>query len=480
MAAVSYPKALQWWSSQDPEKVAVVCDDQIITRGELDRCSNRLARIYKDLGVAEGDRVTICVPNSIEFIQICFATWKLGATPQPLSSQLPENELEGLIALAEPALVVGVDRAYGDRPTLPMGYEADQSISDQPLEDKISENAKALASGGSTGKPKLIVDAMPALFDPEIAVNHMQVEGCMLVPGPLYHNGPFITVFQCLLSGGKAVLMPRFDAGEAIGLIEQYAVDWVLFVPTMMHRIWRLDEAERQSRDMSSLRIVNSTAAPVADWLKRAWIEWIGAEKIYESYGGSERIGGTQIIGTDWLTHPGSVGKPVGGAAVRILDTETHQPLSAGEIGEVYMRAAASAAKSTFYVGAEEQEYDGFQTLGDMGYLDEEGYLYLVDRRVDMIISGGANIYPAEIECVIDEYANVRSSAVVGLPDDDLGQRVHAIVDAPGGLDEEALLKHLNSQLVRYKVPRSLEVVDELLRDDSGKVRRSALRDARL
>ena len=404
MAAVSYPKALQWWSSQDPEKVAVVCDDQIITRGELDRCSNRLARIYKDLGVAEGDRVTICVPNSIEFIQICFATWKLGATPQPLSSQLPENELQGLIALAEPALVVGVDRAYGNRPT----------------------------------------------------------------------------VFQCLLSGGKAVLMPRFDAAEAIGLIEQYAVDWVLFVPTMMHRIWRLDEAERQSRDMSSLRIVNSTAAPVADWLKRAWIEWIGAEKIYESYGGSERIGGTQIIGTDWLTHPGSVGTPVGGAAVRILDTETHQLLSAGEIGEVYMRAAASAAKSTFYVGAEEQEYDGFQTLGDMGYLDEEGYLYLVDRRVDMIISGGANIYPAEIECVIDEYANVRSSAVVGLPDDDLGQRVHAIVDAPGGLDEEALLKHLNSQLVRYKVPRSLEVVDELLRDDSGKVRRSALRDARL
>ncbi len=480
MAAVSYPKALQWWCSQDPEKISVVCNDQAITRGELDRNSNRLARVYKNLGVGEGDRITICVPNSIEFIQICFATWKLGATPQPLSSQLPANELQGLIELAEPALVVGVDRAYADVPSLPMGYQAEQTISDQPLEDRVSENAKALASGGSTGKPKLIVDATPALYDPEIAVNHMQVEGCMLVPGPLYHNGPFITVFQCLLSGGKAVVMPRFDASDAIGLIEQYAVDWVLFVPTMMHRIWRLDEAERQSRDMSSLRIVNSTAAPVADWLKRAWIEWIGAEKIYESYGGSERIGGTQIAGTDWLTHPGSVGKPVGGAMVRILDTETHRQLPAGEMGEVYMRAASNAAKSTYYVGAEDQEHDGFQTLGDMGYLDDEGYLYLVDRRVDMIISGGANIYPAEIESVIDEYPAVRSSAVVGLPDDDLGQRVHAIVDAPGGLDEEALLIHLNSQLVRYKVPRSVEVVDELLRDDSGKVRRSALRDARI
>ena len=480
MGVVSYPKALQWWCSKNPEKVAVVCNDQKITRNELDLSSNRLARVYKSLGVKDGDRVTICVANSIEFVQICFAVWKLGATPQPLSPELPDKELENIILLAEPSLVVGVDRVDVDVPVLPIAYQADQSISDQFLDDKVSKNAKALASGGSTGKPKLIVDANPALFDPEIAINHMQIQGCILVPGPLYHNGPFITLFQCLLSGGKAVVMSRFDASDAIGLIEQYKVDWVLFVPTMMHRIWRLDQVERTSKDISSLRIVISTAAPVPAWLKLAWIEWIGAEKIYESYGGSERIGGTQIVGTEWLTHPGSVGKPVGETLVKILDAETRQQLAIGEVGEVYMRATINTAKSTFYVGAENQEYEGFQTLGDMGYLDDEGYLYLIDRRVDMIVSGGANIYPAEIESVIDEYPEVRSSAVVGFFDDDLGQQVHAIIDAPDGLDEDELLAHLNSRLVRYKVPRTIEVVDYLLRDDAGKVRRSALREARL
>lgn len=481
MAAVSYQKALLWWSERDAEAVALVCNDQSISRGELDRSSNRLARAYRELGVGEGNRVTICVPNSIEFIQACFAAWKLGATPQPLSSRLPASELAGLIELAKPTIVVGVDgKQHSGIQTVATGFCPDQSLSDSPLEDVVSKNAKALASGGSTGKPKLIVDAAQALFDPELAVNHMQLEACMLVPGPLYHNGPFITAFQCLLSGGKAVVMPRFDASEAIRLIDRHKVDWVLFVPTMLHRIWRLPEQEKNARDLSSLRIVNSTGAPVPSWLKREWITWIGPEKIYESYGGSERIGGTQITGIEWLQHPGSVGKPVGGAMVRILDTETHSELATGEIGEVYMRAAANTVKSTFYVGAEDMEYDGYQTLGDMGYLDEDGYLYLVDRRVDMIISGGANIYPAEIECVIDEYPSVRSSAVVGLPNDDLGQQVHAIVDAPGGLDVEELLAHLETQLVRYKIPRSVEVVDELLRDDSGKVRRSALRESRL
>ena len=481
MTAVSYQKALQWWSEQDSEAVAVVCNDQSINRGELDRSSNRLARAYRQLGVSVDDRITICVPNSIEFIQICFAAWKLGATPQPLSSKLPVNELVGLIELAEPALIVGVNESdHSGILVLPMGYCPDRSLSDDPLEEVVSKNAKALASGGSTGKPKLIVDTAQALFDPEVAVNHMQLEGCMLVPGPLYHNGPFITIFQCLLSGGKAVVMPHFDASEAIRLIEHYKVDWVLFVPTMMHRIWRLSEEQRTIADMRSLRIVNSTAAPVPAWLKSAWIDWIGAEKIYESYGGSERIGGTQITGTEWLEHPGSVGKPVGGALVRVLDIETHKELPPEEIGEVYMRAAINTIKSTFYVGAEDQEYDGYQTLGDMGYVDEDGYLYLVDRRVDMIVSGGANIYPAEIECVIDEFPAVRSSAVVGLPDDDLGQKLHAIVDAPGGLHLDKLLVHLGEHLVRYKVPRSVEVVDEILRDDSGKLRRSALREARL
>ncbi len=481
MPLQSYGRAFAWHAERDPDAVAITFGDQRATRAELECRSNRLARAYEDLGVAEGNLVTIALPNGIEFFEVCLAAWKLGATPNPVSSLLPELERRAIVEAADPALLVGVpDGDYPDCASLPAGFVPDASLDDGPLPDRLPAAARAMTSGGSTGRPKVILDLTPAQCDPMEPENRMTKGGTTLVPGPLYHAGPFITAWQSLLSGRRVVLVARFDASECLALIEKHRVDWVLFVPTMMQRIWKLPEVERNARDLSSLATVMCSGAPSPEWLKRAWIQWIGAEKIHEAYGGSERIGGTQISGTEWLEHPGSVGRPTGGRKMKILDPEGRE-LPPGEIGEVFMMPPGGQGSTYRYIGATATATeDGWESLGDMGSLDADGYLYLVDRKTDMIVTGGANVYPAEVEGVIDAQDGVRSSAVIGLPDPDLGQRIHAIVDAPGGVDEETLREHLAARLLRYKIPRSFEFVDQPLRDDAGKLRRSALRDARV
>jgi bile acid-coenzyme A ligase len=481
MAMMSYGRAYGWLAEQDPNREAIVFQDESISRGELEKRSNRLARVYQDLGVEAGDLVTIALPNCSEFFTVCLATWKLGATPQPVSYRLPEVERDAIVELANPALLVGGEPgSYGGRRVVPPGYVPDESILDEPLEDRVSECVRTMTSGGSTGRPKLIVDTTPALIDPEVPQNRMKFGGTTLVPGPLYHAGPFITAWQALLSGGRVIVMPRFEDRQALELIEAHGVDWVLFVPTMMQRIWRLPEAERDRFNLSTLQTVMCSGAPSPSWLKRAWIGWLGPERIHEAYGGSERIAGTQISGTEWLEHPGSVGKPTADRKVRILDEEGKQ-CPPGQIGEVFMMPPGGQGSTYRYIGAQPTATgEGWESLGDMGRLDEDGYLYLVDRKTDMIVTGGANVYPAEVEAAIDSYSHVRSSAVIGLPDDDLGQRVHAIVDTETDLSAEELRDHLSAQLVVYKIPRSFEFVSEPLRDDAGKVRRSALREARL
>jgi len=289
-----------------------------------------------------------------------------------------------------------------------------------------------------------------------------------------------MTSWSSLLMGSRIVVLRRFDPERALALIEEHRADWVLFVPTMMQRIWRLPEPVRARYDLSSLRRVMCTGAPSPPWQKRAFIGWLGPEKIYEAYGGTERIAGTMISGSEWLEHPGSVGKPTLGRKVRILD-EAGNDCPPRAVGEVFMMPSGGRGSTYRYLGASATATsDGWESLGDMGYLDEDGYLYLVDRKTDIILCGSANLYSAEIEGAIDAHPAVRSSAVIGLPDDDLGSRVHAIVDAPAGVSEAELRAWLAERLVVYKIPRSFEFVWEPLRDDAGKLRRSALREARL
>jgi bile acid-coenzyme A ligase len=254
-------------------------------------------------------------------------------------------------------------------------------------------------------------------------------------------------------------------------------------VPTMMLRIWRLPEEERLGRDLSALKGMLHLAAPCPPWLKEAWIEWLGPEVIWELYAGTEAQGVTIISGADWMAHKGTVGKPAEGT-MRILDPVTHEELPPGEIGEVWMRPPEGRATYQ-YIGAEARTDEaGWESLGDMGSMDAEGYLYLADRRTDLILAGGANIYPAEVEAALDEHPAIASCCVIGLPDEDLGQRVHAILEldpaAGAGPDDDELKVFLKERLAPYKIPRSFERVEGTIRDDAGKVRRSQLRSERL
>jgi bile acid-coenzyme A ligase len=478
---VSYGRAFAWHAARDPDRVAIVHERERTTRGELERRSNRLARDYAARGVREGDLVTLGLPNGIEFFAACLATWKLGATPQPISARLPALERRAILALARPALAVGIEPAdCPGHPTLPAGHAPDASLPDDPLPDVVPRHVRCMTSGGSTGRPKLILELAPATCDPELPENGMQREGTALVPGPLYHAGPFITAWQALLSGGKVILLSRFDPLRCLELIEEHRVDWVLFVPTMMQRIWRLPDEERARFDLSSLRRVMCSGAASPAWLKRAWIGWLGPERIWEAYGGSERIAGTLISGTEWLAHPGSVGRPAPGRRIRILDAQGRE-CAPGEIGEVFMMPSGGPGTTYRYIGAEPVATpDGWETLGDLGTFDADGYLYLVERKSDMVVVGGANVYPAEVEAALDAHPRVRSSAVVGLPDEDLGQRLHAIYEADAEIDPAELREHLAKHLAGHKIPKSFERVAQPLRDDAGKVRRSALRDARI
>lgn len=478
---------LAYWATRDRARIAVRCAGDAVTFADLDRRADRLAHAYRARGVGVGDLVTIALPNSIEFYAAAFAVWKLGGVPQPLPHRLPPPERAELIDLAAPALVVGVapDAARG-RESVPAGFDPGPEAPPDSVAAVVGPHFKAMASGGSTGRPKLIVAEVPTAFDPDLPAVQMQHGDVQLVAGPLYHNGPFSFSMYGLFVGSTLVVMERFDAAEALRLIEAHRVTWVFFVPTMMHRIWNLPERDRF--DVSSLRMVFSTGAPWPIWLKEAWIQWLGPERIREGYGGTESQGGTSITGAESLAHPGSVGRPQGGCRVRILD-EDGRDVAPGETGEIYFMPAAGPGTTYHYRGATATSHQGWETIGDLGHLDADGYLYLADRRTDLVVTGGANVFPAEVEAAIDAFPGVRSCAVIGLPDADLGQRVHAIVDVPelgqaGAAPrvefEDALRTALRDTIAGYKVPRTFELVDEPLRDDAGKVRRSALRDARL
>jgi bile acid-coenzyme A ligase len=450
--------------------VLLECLGTTRTATEIEVSSNRLANFFASLGVKADDFVTIALPNSTMFVESVFAIWKLGATPQPVSPKLPGAELEAIVELADPSLVLGVDplRVPG-RAALAHDFTVPEDTPDTPQPVRFARFNRAPTSGGSTGRPKLIIDRRPAAVheDPLLPTN-----GAAVIPGPLYHTAPFQMTTRSILLGNRTVMFPAFDPEATLAAVARTRAQYLYAVPTMLSRMWKLDPHVRDSYDLTSLKVLLHTAAPCPEWLKRAWLGKVG-NALTELYSSSEGAVKLIIRGDDWLAHPGSVGKPRGGDEIKILDEDGNEP-PAGTIGNVYMRS--NGDRDFEYKGAERTDTaDGFITVGDMGHVDAEGYLYLADRRTDLILRGGANIFPAEVEAVLEAHPAVRSVAVVGLPDDDLGKRVHAIVDSPSGVTEGELRTFVTERLVAYKCPESYEFVDGPVRDEAGKVRRSAL-----
>lgn len=484
---ISFPQRLKDLAEAQPDRPAVVCNGRAISRGELERAGNRLARDLAERGVGHGDFVTVALPNSIDWFVTYVAVWKLGGIPQPVSAKLPPRELAAIVELASPKVVVGVEPGSDMASllpegvhVLPKGYTPSAELSDDPLPDATSPAWKAPTSGGSTGRPKLIVSGDAAIVDTDAApAMMMSHDGCLVMPGPLYHNGPAVWSCQALLCGSTVVLLERFDAEATLAAIEEHRADVVYMVPTMMKRILRLDDDVRLGYDLSSLRIVWHLAEPCPQWLKQAWIDWLGPERIVELYAGTEAQAVTIITGTEWLEHRGSVGR-VDTGEIKVCDADGNE-LPPGEQGEVWMRSSHRDTPTYLYLGAEAKQLDGgWESLGDVGWFDADGYLYLGDRLADMILTGGSNVYPAEVESALQEHPAVKSVVVIGLPDDDRGNSVHAIVEAdPAQVSTEELLAFAAERLAKYKLPRSVEYVDQPLRDDAGKVRRTALRQQR-
>jgi bile acid-coenzyme A ligase len=471
---------LRQLADDNPNRPALTCGEVTLTRAEFAERVSRLAALFAGRGVLEGSTVTIGLPNSIGLVESLFAAWAVGAVPQPISDRLPALERSAIVDLASPSLVVGVPRSEaGGRPAL---ESVPRQLPAGSFTPGVSPTWKVVTSGGSTGRPKLIAATTPALVEAVGglgALARLRSDGCVLVTGPIAHNAPFVVTAAGMLLGNHVVLMPRFDPAETLRLVEKHRADWLYLVPTMMLRIWRLPDAVRLAADVSSLAVAFHMAAPCPPWLKQAWIDWLGPQKVLELYGGTELQAMTVITGTEWLAHRGSVGRAVIGE-IQIRDPDG-QAVPVGQEGEIWMRRGPGAPPPYRYIGATARSApDGWESLGDIGSVDADGYVYVTDRLADMILVGGANVYPAEIEAALDEHPAVRSCCVIGLPDEDLGNIPYAIVELSEPASDQDLMAHLRQRLAGYKLPRTIERATTPLRDDAGKVRRSALRAERI
>ena len=470
--------------TQAADTIAVSHGTDTLTWEQLERNANRRARAFAAKGVKPGDFVAIGLPNSNLFFETTFAVWKCGATPTSLTWRLPRGEAAAVLDILKPSLVVGGQPDWNAPNSLPADF-VPEGVSDEP----IDESGGALLEGHDQRRLDRAAKSDPR--SPARGDRYRRPGRARHADSALPCSTPARSIttrrsslsHTALFHGGRVTGLVKFDAEECLRLIEANRVQWVNFVPTMMHRIWALPDEVRNRYDLSSLQIVFHMAAPMPPWLKEKWIEWLGPERIYELYGGTERQGATIISGVEWLAHKGSVGKIGETSRLRIIGEDGNE-VATGETGEIYFLPNDGAGCTYHYLGAEpKRRPDGWESLGDIGRLDAEGYLYLGDRLADMILRGGANIYPAEIEAAVTEHPDVRSCVVVGLPDPEFGQRVHAILELDGSTDAQAvadgMAAFLADRLSRYKHPESFEVTSVGLRDDSGKVRRTLLRDER-
>src|SRR5215208_7195817 len=344
-----------------PDEPAVTCEGRTITRGELDAATNRLARAYAELGVRQGDYVTVVLPNSIEWVQAVLAAWKLGATPQPLSARLPDTELAALMKLRQPALLVGRDDPNGVSPSVPDDFAPDPTTSDAPLPEAVSPVWKSMASGGSTGRPKLIEaggdSRLPAAAGYPLGAQEGDVN---LLSVPLSHNTGFTTFAVGLVQGHHLVLMPRFEPHEFLRLVTEHRVTFLATVPTIMQRLLPVYRANPDAYDLSSIRRFWHLGAPCPPVVKQAWIDLVGPDAVWELYGGTELQALTFISGDQWLTHPGSVGVVVAGE-MKVLDDDGNE-CPPGVTGEIYMRPAPGSPPTYRYIGSKPKRRDGWDS----------------------------------------------------------------------------------------------------------------------
>ncbi|GAA4559610.1 AMP-binding protein [Pseudonocardia xishanensis] len=468
--------ALDRLAAAEPDRPALLHREEVVTRAELAAASNRAARELAELGAREGSLVTIGLPNGPAFYAAVVGAWKVGAIPQPVSAKLPAAELAALIEIADPAVVVGLSAPDG-RPSLPADWRPDPARDAGPLPPAVPPRWKAPTSGGSTGRPKIILAGNAGRLETVTkSAERMRIRGgdeVFAVTAPLHHNAPFMFSLISLLRGGTLVVLDRFDGETVLRAVDRHRVTWLYAVPTLMGRLLRVRDSV--PADVSSVETLLHVGAPCPEHVKRGCLEWFGARTVLELYAGTESQAACMIDGVDWLAHPGSVG-PVVSGEMRIGDSDG-VPLPVGELGEVWMKVPEEPYR---YLGATARGRDGWESLGDLGRMDADGYLHLADRRSDLILVGGSNVYPAEVEGALDAHPAVLSSCVIGLPDDDLGSRVHAIVQLAEPVTDEDLRAHVATLLAGPKVPATIERVDHPLREDTGKVRRSALRAARL
>jgi len=494
------------YAQRDPARLALVDPSgREISRGELLATSNRLVHGLRKLGLDKGDCVAAVLPNGAELVELYLAVAQAGMYLVPINWHLTAPEIAYILSDSEAKVFVAHERLAEEcaRAAREAGFPSSRCfapgfqphaalVAEQPdsLPDDRAAGAVMNYTSGTTGRPKGVRRPLPPL-EPEIAATLLtgffamfgiqpEDDNVHLCGSPLYHTAVLVFASTSLHYGHAVVVMDRWTPESCLEAIERYRVTTSHMVPTQFHRLLGLPEDVRSRYDVSSLRCMVHAAAPCSVEIKRRMLDWWGSA-IYEYYAATEG-GGTLVTPEEWLRHPGTVGRPWASAEIRIYDDAGNQ-LPQGDTGTVYMKLGQ--ADFEYYKDREktrENRIENFFTVGDIGYLNEEGYLFLCDRKADMIISGGVNIYPAEIEGVFLTHPSVGDVAVFGIPHADWGEEVKAVVEpatgAAAGPDlERVLLDFCADKLAKYKTPRSIDFLDEMPRDPNGKLYKRKLRD---
>jgi long-chain acyl-CoA synthetase len=500
-----------------PLFLGIVSGDRRRTHSEVADRTSRIASGLKKLGVGQGDSVCMLMRNDIAFIETAYAAMRLGAYGVPVNWHFKPEEIDYILRDSGTSVLIGhADMLHQLRDAIPAGvtalsvptppeilthYRIDRDHlatppfaidfepwlkQQQPYDGPaVPQPQNMIYTSGTTGHAKGVRREAPT---PEQIANAERMRGMIyglkpgaraLLPGPLYHSAPNSFGLRAGRLGGALVLMPRFEPEEFLRLIEAEKIDNIFMVPTMFIRLMKLPEEIRRKYDMSSLRHIIHAAAPCPPDVKRAMIEWWGPV-IYEFYGSTESGAVTFANSEDALKKPGTVGRISPGAELRFVGDDG-SVLPQGEIGEIYSRISGNP-DFTYHNKPEKRaeiERDGFITSGDVGYIDADGYVFICDRKRDMVISGGVNIYPAEIEAALHSVAGVHDCAVFGIPDEEFGEALMAVVEPQAGvkLDVAGIRAQLKSSLADYKVPKHIEIQAQLPREDSGKIFKRRLRD---